>query len=42
MSYQDIIDVTKDLNEIRVRLWEIARDLAKAEEKRRLAKQEET
>ncbi|MBA7569632.1 hypothetical protein ES708_11373 [subsurface metagenome] len=40
MSYQDIIDVTKDLNEIRVRLWEIARDLVKAEEKRLEQKKE--
>ncbi len=40
MSYQDIINVTKDLNEIRVRLWQIALDLAKAEEKRLEQKKE--
>jgi hypothetical protein len=36
MSYQDVLDVINQLEPIRVKLWEIARDLAKAEEKRRL------
>ncbi len=41
MSYQKIIDACGKLNEVRADLWQIALDLAKAEEKR-LANKKET